>query len=164
MTRIARKGPILTLVAAAAVGIGVFSVNVAQDDPSAAPQRPAAGVVSSTVKPSPPPRPSAPVAPAPAPFPAKAAFHADIPTRNGTLTLDIKVNATSATAYACDNSGIEEWLSGTAADGVVSMKSSDGTSRLDGRHQGDNTIVGDLSIGDAHWAYTAIEVKGGNNA
>jgi len=164
MTRIARKGPILTLVATAVLGIGVFCANLAQDDPSAAPQPQAAPVESSTVKPTSPPTPVAPATPAPAPFPTKAAFHANIPTRSGTLTLDIKVNATNATAYACDNSGIEEWLSGTAVDGMVSMKSDDGGSRLDGRHQANNTIVGDLSIGDKHWAYTAIEVKADSNA
>jgi len=164
MTRIASKGPILTLVAAAALGIGVFTANVTDDGPSAAPQRPAAGVGSSTVEPSPPLTPSAPIAPAPAPFPARAAFHADIPTRTGTLTVDIKVNAATATAYACDSLGVEKWLSGTAVDGVVSMKSSDGTSRLDGRHQGNGTVVGDLSISTAHWAYTAIQVEDGSNA
>jgi len=163
MTRIAHKGPILTLVATAALGIGVFSANLAQDGPTAAPQPPAASVGSSTVKPTPPPTPVAPAVPAPAPFPAKAAFHANIPTRNGTLTVDIKVNATKATAYACDNLGIEEWLSGTAVDGVVSMSSSDGTSRLNGRHQANDTIEGNLSIGDKNWDYTAFEVKGSGN-
>lgn len=163
MTRIAHKGPILTLVATAVLGLGVFSVNLAQDGPSAAPQPPAASGGSSTVKPTPPPTPVAPAAPAPAPFPTKAAFHANIPTRTGTLTVDVKVDATTATAYACDNYGTEEWLSGTAVGGVVSMRSSDGTSRLDGRHQANDTIEGYLSIGNKHWAYTAVEVKGSSN-
>jgi hypothetical protein len=163
MTRIARTGPILTLVATAALGIGVFSVNVAQDGPSAAPQPPAASGGPSTVKPTPPPTPVAPAAPTPAPFPATAAFHANIPTRAGTLTLDIKVDATKATAYACDNQGTEEWLSGTAVDGVVSMSSSDGTSRLDGRHQANDTIEGNLSIGNKQWDYTAVAVTGSND-
>jgi len=162
MTRIARKGPILTLVATAALGIGVFSANLAQDGPSAATQPPAASGGSSTVKPAPPATPVAPAAPAPAPFPAKAAFHANIPTRTGTLTLDIKVDATKATAYACDNQGLEEWLSGTAVGGVVSMRSSDGTSRLDGRHLTNDTIEGNLSIGNKKWDYTAVVVKGSN--
>lgn len=160
MTRIAHEGPILTLVATAALGLGVFSVNLAQDAPSAAPRPPAASSSSSTVKSTPPPRPVAPTTPAPAPFRTKAAFHANIPARTGTLTVDIKVNATKATAYACDNQGTEEWLSGTAVDGVVSMSSSDGTSRLGGRHQANDTIEGNLSIGDKHWDYTAVEVEG----
>jgi hypothetical protein len=164
MTRIAHKGPILTLVATAALGIGVFSANLAQDGPSAAPPPQAASGGSSTVKPTPPPTPAAPATPAPVPFPAKAAFHANIPTRTGTLTVDIKVNATKATAYACDNKGIEEWLSGTAVGGVISMRSSDGTSRLDGRHQANDTIEGNLSIGDKNWNYTAVEVKGSSDA
>jgi hypothetical protein len=163
MTRIALKGPILTMVATAALGIGVFSANLAQDGPPVAPQPQAASVGSSTVKPTAPPPPVAPAAPAPTPFPAKAAYHANIPTRTGTLTVDIKVNATKATAYACDNQGTEEWLAGTAVDGVVSMSSSDGTSRLDGRHLANDTIAGNLSIGDKNWDYTAVEVKGGSN-
>ena len=163
MTRIAHKGPILTLVATAVLGIGVFSANLAQDGPRPHHNRRRPRCGSSTVKPTPPPTPVAPAAPAPAPFPAKAAFHANIPTRTGTLTLDIKVNATKATAYACDNQGIEEWLSGTAVDGVVSMSSSDGTSRLDGRHQANDTIEGNLSIGNKQWNYTAVEVKGDSN-
>ncbi|OPX13305.1 hypothetical protein [Mycobacterium sp. AT1] len=163
MTRIARKGPILTLVATAVLGIGVFSVNLAQDGPSVAPQPPAASGSSSTVKPTPPPTPVAPAAPAPAPFPTKAAFHAKITTRTGTLTVDIKVDATKATAYACDNYGTEEWLSGTAVGGVVSASNGDGTSRLDGRHQANNTIEGNLSVGNENWDYTAFEVKGSNN-
>ena len=163
MTRIARKGPILTLVATAALGIGVFSANLAQDGPSAAPPPPLAEVGSSTVAPSPPPTPVPPAVPAPAPFPTKAAFHANIPTRTGTLTVDIKVDAKKATAYACDNYGTEKWLSGTAVGGVVAMASSDGSSRLDGRHQADDTIKGNLSIGNKHWEYTAVVVKGGND-
>ncbi|MET0698799.1 MAG: hypothetical protein ABWY93_03960 [Mycobacterium sp.] len=160
MTKFASKGPVITLVAAAALGIGVFAANVAQEEPSAAPERPAASVVTSTVAPAPPPKPTAPT---PAPFAAKAAFHADIPTRTGTLTLDIKVTGTKATAYACDNYGIEEWLAGSAVDGVLSLKSDDGKSRLDGRHQANNTVLGNLSIGDKQWTYTATAVQGQNN-
>jgi hypothetical protein len=160
MTKFASKGPVLTLVAAAALGIGVFSANVAQQDPSAAPERPATSVATSTVKPAPPTKPSPP---APAPFSAKATFHGDIPNRNGVLTVDIKVNGTKATAYACDNYGIEEWLAGSAVDGVVSMKSDDGKSWLDGRHEANDTIVGNLSIDDKQWIYTAKAVRGQNN-
>ncbi|CAN5823998.1 hypothetical protein BH09ACT7_BH09ACT7_49290 [soil metagenome] len=159
MTKFASKGPVITLVAAAALGIGMFSVNVAQEDQAAQPAGPAVSVATSTVAPIPPAKPSPP---APAPFPAKAAFHADIPTRNGTLTLDIKVNGAKATAYACDSYGIEKWLAGSAVDGVVSMNSDEGSSRLTGRHEG-NTVVGNLSIGDKQWAYTAAAVAGDNN-
>lgn len=160
MTKIASKGPVITLVAAAALGIAVFSANVAQEEPSAAPERPAASVATSTAKPAPPPRPTAPTS---VPFAATAAFHADIPNRNGVVTVDIKVTGAKTTAYACDNYGIEEWLAGSAVDGVLSMTSDDGTSRLDGRHQANNTVVGNLSIGDKQWTYTATAVQGQNN-
>jgi hypothetical protein len=160
MTKIASKGPVITLIAAAALGIGVFSANVAQEDPSAAPERPTASVATSTVKPPPPTKPTPPV---PTPFPAKAAFHGDISNQKGVLTVDIKVTGAKATAYACDNYGIEEWLAGSAVDGVLSMKSDDGKSRLDGRHEANNTVVGNLSIDDKQWTYTATSVQGQSN-
>ncbi|CAN5491314.1 hypothetical protein BH09ACT8_BH09ACT8_38990 [soil metagenome] len=159
MTKSAVNGPLITLAAAAALGIGVFSANLAQEDPSATPERPAASVVTTTVKAV----PATPTTPTPSPFPEKAAFHGDIPNRKGVLTVDIKVTGARATAYVCDNYDIEEWLAGSAVDGVVSLQSDDGESRLDGRHQANNTIVGNLSVGDKPWTYTATAVHGQNN-
>jgi hypothetical protein len=160
MTKLASKGPVITLVAAAALGLGVLSANLAQENPPTAPERPAASVAASSATPAPTTKPTVP---APVPFPAKAAFHSDIPTRSGTLAVDIKVTGATATAYACDNYGIEEWLAGSAIDGVVALKSNDGKSRLDGRLEANNTIAGNLSIGDKQWTYTATAVGGQNN-
>jgi hypothetical protein len=152
MKKSAITGPVITLGAAAALGITLFSINVTQEEAPA--PRPAA-VVAAT----PAPTPVTPSTPRLAPFPVKVQYHSDIPTKRGHLTLDIKVDGATATAYACDNKGIEAWLAGSAVDGEMTLKSTDGTSRLSGRHEG-STVVGNLSIGDKQWAFTAAIVPG----
>ena len=148
-------GPVITLGAAAALGITLFSINVTREETPA--PRPAA-VVAATPAPK-PVTPATPSTPRLAPFPAKVQYHSDIPTKRGNLTLDIKVDGATATAYACDNKGIEAWLAGSAVNGEMTLKSTDGTSRLTGRHEG-STVVGNLSIGDKQWAFTAATVPG----
>jgi hypothetical protein len=147
MKKSAITGPVITLGAAAALGITLFSINVTQEETPA--PRPAA-VVAATPAPT-------PVTPRLAPFPVKVQYHSEIPTKRGDLTLDIKVDGATVTAYACDNKGIEAWLAGSAVNGEMTLKSTDGTSRLTGRHEG-STVVGNLSIGDKQWAFTAATV------
>jgi hypothetical protein len=99
----------------------------------------------------------APPAPAPRPsFPAKADYLGEIPTRDGTLTLDIAVAGGQAVAYACDGRSIEAWLKGPATGDTVSLAGKDGTSRLEGRLEG-SAITGTLRIGAASWGFTAAE-------
>ncbi len=155
MKKSAIKGPVLTLGAAAALGITLFSINVAKEQDPATPPAPAAVVAVSTPKPP----PTTAVAPRLTPFPAKAKYHSDIPTKKGTLTVDITIDGAKATAYVCDNHGIEEWLAGSAVDGSVSAMSADGKSRLTGRNQS-GTVVGNVSVGDTQWAFTAPVVTG----
>src|ERR1700752_1124819 len=93
------KGPIATLGAVAVVGTGLWLVNVNKQS-EAVPQ-PAAATVT-----------SAPAAtPSAAPFGDREDFVADIPTKIGNLGLEIRVTGDKARAYACDNEGIETWLS-----------------------------------------------------
>lgn len=142
------KGPIATLGAVAVLGTGLWLVNVTkQSDP--VPQ-PAAATVTSA-----PGTPPAPTTPPAAPFGSREDFVADIPIRTGTLALEIRVTGDTARAYACDNAGIEMWLSGSAVNGVLKLSSTDKVSRLDGRHQGD-TVVGKLRIGEKSWDFTAV--------
>ncbi|MHC9294544.1 hypothetical protein ACRCUN_18945 [Mycobacterium sp. LTG2003] len=143
------KGPILTLGAVAALGTGIFLVNVNQQPEASAPQPVAATAAPAPVSPS-----VAPTTPAPAPFGAREDFIADIPTKNGNLGLQISVTGTTARAYACDNKGVETWLSGSAEDGVLKLVSADSAAQLDGRHVG-NTVVGNLRIGEKRWNFTA---------
>lgn len=145
------KGPIATLGAVAVLGTGLWLVNASkQSDPE---PRPAAATVTSA--PAAAPTPPPPTTPAAVPFADTEDFVADIPIKGGNLALEIKVTGNEARAYACDNAGIEEWLSGSATDGVLKLASSDKVSRLDGRHKG-NTVVGTLRIGEKSWDFTAV--------
>jgi hypothetical protein len=141
-------GPIATLAAVAALGTGLWLVNVNQQtDP--APQ-PAAATVTSA-----PATPAAPSTPAPTPFADRQDFVATISTKAGDLALEIRVTGGRARAYACDNEGIETWLSGSAVNGLLALTSEDGQGQLDGRHQGD-AVIGNLRIGEKSWAFTAV--------
>ncbi|OBA98753.1 hypothetical protein A5662_16000 [Mycobacteriaceae bacterium 1482268.1] len=142
-------GPIATLGAVAVLGTGLWLVNV-NKQPEPVPQPAAASATSASA----PPAPLAPRPPAAVPFSDREDFVADIPTKAGILALEIRVNGDTARAYACDNQGIETWLSGSAADGVLKLGSADKVSQLDGRHQG-NAVVGTLRIGAKSWDFTA---------
>jgi hypothetical protein len=150
------RGPLVTLAAAAALGGGLWFINVSQettDTPAAKP------VVQSTAlaAPVPPPPPPAPSTPPAAAFPAKANYVGKIPTKTGVITLEITVNGPKAVAYACDGNTVEVWLRGSATNGVLSLASKDGKSRLAGRPQG-TTAVGNLSIGEKNWDFTTAQV------
>ena len=152
------KCPIATLGAVAVLGTGLWLVNVnKQSEP--APQ-PAAATVTSVPAAVPaaepaPATPPAPSTPAAVPFAGREDFVANIPIKSGNLALEIRVTGDKARAYACDNEGIETWLSGSAANGVLKLGSADKVSQLDGRHQG-NTVVGNLRIGEKSWDFTAV--------
>jgi hypothetical protein len=136
-------GPLVTLAAAAAVGSGMWLVNVSQQ-PDSTTATPVAQAVSTT---PPAPVPGTPV------FPPKAEYVGNIPTKSGVITLEITVTGDRAVAYACDGNRIEVWLNGRAADGVVTLADKDRTSRLEGRLKGD-TVVGTLSIDQRRWDFT----------
>jgi hypothetical protein len=123
------RGPLVTLAAVAALGGGLWLVNVSQETATAPPGEPVAASTT-TIAPAPPPPPSTPPQVA---FPAKATYVGKIPIRSGVITLDITVNGKEAVAYACDGKTIEAWLKGSAKNGVLSLVSKDETSRLDGR-------------------------------
>jgi hypothetical protein len=147
------KGPIVTLGAVAALGTGTYVVNVAQQPQPAAPPPPAVAVATAPA--AAPAPPSAPGGRTAAPFGAREDFATDIPVKNGILGLQIAVTGETAKAYACDNAGIETWLSGSSADGQLNLSSADKSARLEGRHVG-NTIVGKLTIAGKHWEFTAV--------
>ncbi|MGA5463940.1 hypothetical protein [Mycobacterium sp. NPDC050041] len=147
--------PVATLGAVAALGAGLFLVNMSKEEPPAAP------ATASVTAPA--AAPSAPASPQPAPpgraFPAKADYVGEIPTRSGVLTLDIAVDGQKAVGYACDNYTVETWLEGSAANGMVTLWDKDRTSRLDGRLEG-SAVAGTLRIGESTWAFTATRVGG----
>jgi hypothetical protein len=144
-------GPVLTLVAVATLGGGIWLMNVSQESAPAA----------STTSVAQSPRTAAPVPPPPAPpaveFPAKANYVGKIPIRTGVITLEITVNGKEAVAYACDGNTIEAWLKGSATNGALSLASKDKSSRLEGKLQGaspDAKVAGTLWIGEKKWDFT----------
>ncbi|WP_006245834.1 hypothetical protein [Mycolicibacterium tusciae] len=138
------RGPLITLAAVAAVGVGILTVNIAQEE-SVVPGTPVAAPTPLTTTAATPPAPA---------FPAKADYVGKVPTANGTITLDIAVEGDRAVAYACDGTSIESWMRGSAVNGAVSLVSKDGTGRLEGRLDG-AAVVGTLWIGEKKWDFRA---------
>ena len=146
------RGPLVTLAAVAALGGGLWWMNVSQE--TAEPPAKPVAQSATTAAPAPPP-PLAP--PLPVAFPAKVNYVGKIPTASGVITLEITVNGSKAVAYACDGNTFEVWLRGSATNGVLSLASKDKKSRLAGRPQG-NTVVGNLSIDEKNWDFTTAQV------
>jgi hypothetical protein len=149
-----RIGPLVTLAAVAALGGGLWLMNVSQETADAPPAKPVAQSTT-TAAPAPPPKPS--TLPQPA-FPAKADYVGKIPTAAGVITLEITVNGPKAIAYACDGNTVEVWLKGNATNGALSLASKDKASRLEGRLQGP-TVVGTLWIGEKKWDFTTAPAE-----
>jgi hypothetical protein len=145
------RGPLITLGAVAALGVGILLVNISQEPDSPPPGKPAAEPTTTTAAAPAPPAPTTPPAPA---FPAKADYVGKVPTANGVITLEITVEGDKAIAYACDGNTVESWLRGPAVNGAVSLANKDKTSRLEGRLQG-TAVVGTLWIGVQKWDFTA---------
>jgi hypothetical protein len=147
------RGPMVTLAAVAALGVGILLVNMSKEEsaPKANPYSQSTTTAAAATPAPPPPVPSTPPPPA---FPAKADYVGKIPTANGTITLDIAIEGDKAVAYACDGNSIESWLRGSAANGALSLANKDKTSRLEGRLEG-NSVVGTLWIGEKKWDFKA---------
>jgi hypothetical protein len=149
------RGPLVTLAAVAALGGGLWLMNVSQETADAPP---ANTVAQSTTTAAPTPPPPPPPKPAPVAFPTKASYVGKIPTATGTITLDITVDGPNAIAYACDGNTVEVWLRGSATNGALSLASKDKTSRLEGRLQG-TSVLGTLWIGEKKWDVTTAPVE-----
>ena len=150
------RGPMVTLAAVAALGVGIWLVQCLQGGACAAGQACCGGHHdrgdnAGRLRLRHRPRHRAPPAAA---FPAKADYVGKIPTANGTITLDITIEGDKAVAYACDGNTIESWLRGSAANGALSLANKDKTSRLEGRLEG-NAVVGTLWIGEKKWDFKA---------
>jgi hypothetical protein len=147
------RGPLVTLAAVAALGVGILLVNISKEEsaPPANRYGQSTTTAAAATPATPPPAPSPPPPPA---FPAKADYVGKIPTANGTITLEITVDGDKAIAYACDGNTIESWLRGSAVNGLVSLANKDKTSRLEGHLEG-SAIVGTLWIGDKKWDFNA---------
>ncbi|MDY6998633.1 MAG: hypothetical protein SW019_18705 [Actinomycetota bacterium] len=149
-------GPLTTIAAVGAIGAGWWLVNdFANPNPAA--EVVSAPVASAAEPAGSPPAPAPAAEPAPDVFPVWAEYAADIPLQGRVLTVELTVDGGTAKAYACDNVGIESWLSGTAWDGAVRLADQTGADRLTGQLRGD-TVVGTLWIGERSWDFAATQV------
>ena len=146
------RGPLVTLAAVAALGVGILLVNMSKEAPPANPYSQSTTTAAAATPAVPPPAPSTP--PPPPAFPAQADYVGKIPTASGTITLEITVQGDKAVAYACDGITVESWLRGSAVNGALSLANKDKTSRLEGHLEG-NAVVGTLWIGEKKWDFNA---------
>jgi hypothetical protein len=147
------SGPLLTLGAVAVLGVGILLVNISKEEP-APPAKPTSQTTTTAAAATPAPAPPAPSKPVPPAFPAQADYIGKVPTANGTITVEITVQADKAVAYACDGNTVESWLRGSAANGALSLANKDKTSRLEGHLEG-SAVVGTLWIGEKKWDFKA---------
>lgn len=148
-------GPVVSIVAVGVVGVGLWLANVAQTP--APPTQIAEASVAPAVAAPPEPAPSA--LPAPQGFAARAEYVAEIPVRGGVLNVELAVDGENAKAYACDNAGIETWLSGPAIESAVRLTDTTGANRLNGELR-NGSIVGTLWIGERSWEFEAAPAGG----
>lgn len=143
------RGPVLTLVAAAVLGGGLWWIDTAAQ-PSPTTVDTAAALA---------PRPAPAAKQAPPEFPARGDFAGATPTRSGTLTVDVSVDGTRAAAYVCDGASLEVWLRGTARDGVLALTDAARSSRLDGTLRGAD-VAATLTMGTRRWQVTLAPSPG----
>ncbi len=152
-------GPVTTMGAVGLVGVGLWLANVSQTpaEPTQTAATAATTAPSAVPAVAAPPVPTPSATPGPQGFPAQAKYLASIPLPGRVLTVEMTVSGQNAQAYACDNAGIETWLSGPAVDGAVRLTNDTGADRLTGRLR-NGSIVGTLWVGERSWEFEAAPV------
>jgi hypothetical protein len=140
MTR--RLGPLLTLLAVAALGAVLLGVNIAQGP------APAAAPVAAPPAPAPAPAPAPPTTP---PLPAEAAYAGR--TAGNEATIAIALQDGRAVAYLCDGKKIEAWLEGTVEGSTISLTGADGAT-VSGE-LADGAVFGQAAAKGKQWPYSA---------
>jgi hypothetical protein len=153
------KGPIVTLVAGAAVAGVLFALDLRATGTRPAADRAASGErsPSATVSAS----PSAAASPSPSPSPAvpSPALPTGPPvtyagyTTGGAATIAIAVTGGRAIAYLCDGRRVESWLQGTARNGTLSLTGSHNGS-LTGQ-VANGVATGTVAAGGKQWTFRA---------
>jgi hypothetical protein len=90
-------------------------------------------------------------------FPQSAKYIADMPMSDGkTMTIGVAVDGEKVVAYACDGSTDEAWFFGTQKDGALDIASKY-QDTLKASFNG-NAVVGDLTMNDVGYTFTAAPV------
>jgi hypothetical protein len=161
----AQHGPLVTAVVVVGGLIGLMTVNASGGlVTTAGEQAPAA---TSTTAPPPtattdaPPAEEAPpqattttteAPPAPT-FPAEVVYAGR--ATGSKLAIAVAVKDGEAAAYLCDGANVEAWLKGTAKDGKVDLRSSDGVNTLTGGLDG-AALAGSVLLGGQQQAFSIV--------
>jgi hypothetical protein len=137
MLNMKHRGPFITLLVTGAAFATLVTANAVRSagDNGAEAQPPAATGTAPTSRPTPPAEtvtldpttPAVPTTPAPTPptgFPAEATYAGRTADRRATIAIAVLNNR--AAGYFCDGRAVESWLTGTAAGGVVTLRSKSG--------------------------------------
>lgn len=116
-----RSGPLLTLAAVGAVAAGAATTNVVLTAGAGPP------AVDTGVAGAPAPSPAPPTGPT---APAGPVVYAGW-SRDRGVSVDIRVEGGRATAYVCDNAGVESWSSGAAVPGGRTRLTGTGGDRVE---------------------------------
>ena len=152
------KGPIVTLVAGAAVAGALLALDLHATGTRPAADRAASGERAPSA--TPPPSPSAAASPSPSPSPAvpSPALPTGPPvtyagyTTGGAATIAIAVNGGQAIAYLCDGKRVESWLQGSALNGTLSLTGHNGS--LTGQ-VANGVATGTVAAGGRQWTFRA---------
>lgn len=140
-------GPLLTMAAVAAVGAGVTTANVVltapAERPAAVEQAAGAPALDSLL---------------PAAGPVRYAGR----SADREVSVDITVEDGRATAYVCDDAGIESWTDGPVAQEGATRLTADDDSWVEYTVRGE-TATGTASAGGRTWEFTAAAVPAGGS-
>ena len=163
----AQRGPLVTAVVVVGGLVGLMTANAAgglvtAGGPSPTPS-PAGATQTETTTEPPVETTTEPPATAPettteettqAPPPVTSGFPDEVvyagKTVDSPIWVAVAVKGTDASAYLCDGNTVESWLTGTAANGAVDLKSKDGANTLTANLSG-GTLAGTITVaGEAH--------------
>ncbi|HEU0086509.1 MAG TPA: hypothetical protein VFQ77_02450 [Pseudonocardiaceae bacterium] len=159
------RGPVITLLAIAALATVLFAVNlttVAQTAarataPPGSAQPPVPAQESTAQEPAdapeagPQPDAADPAAPPAVAAPPPAAYAGR--SSGNEVTIAIKVRGSEAAAYVCDGKRIESWLQGTLEDGQLSLQGAEGA-KVTGAVQ-DEAVFGTVQVQGKRWPFAA---------
>src|SRR6266498_1582759 len=143
----AQRGPLVTAVVVVGGLVGLMTANAAgglvtASSPSPTPS-PAGATqteqpTTTTEKP-----PTQPPPPATSGFPAEVLYAGK--TVDSPLWVAVAVKGTDSSAYICDGEAVESWMTGTATNGTVDLKSKDGANTLTAKLN-NGMLAGTVSI------------------
>jgi len=125
--------PLITLLAGAALGVGLLIASTMATPPAKSPYAAAAtgGGTATNAGATTSPSPSAPPSPAAQHIPGRADYTG--PVTGGGATVAVSVRGGKAIGFVCTTSGTATWLSGAAAAGLLQL-SGPGRARLTGSY------------------------------